>query len=480
MWWWKQKIHSSWFIAVASAGFTVGVIAALWLHTNFWFALVSGAAMFFGFIISRRYMLLVVLAASFVVGVGYGSAHYSERQLYKQWIGQSVHVTGRIKEDPSLSSSGSTSVQLDNVTVNGVKTAGFVYIGARSPGDIKRGDVIEVDGVAKEGFAQFPIMLSVQKLSGVKRSPTADIGRQARDWFADKVRIGIPEPAASLGVGFLTGQKSSLPEDLSEALRIAGLTHIVVASGYNLTILVQLARKLLLRASKYTATVSAGLMIVLFMAMTGLSPSMARAGLVSAMSLLAWYYGHSFHPFILLPLAAALTVIVQPSYAWGDMGWQLSFASFFGVMFVSPLLHAYFFGDSQPGAIRQVLGETLSAHLVTMPIVAIGFGVLSNVAIVANLLVVPFVPLAMLLTFVSGMGGIFLASFAPGLIEIIALPATWLLNYMITVTRIVSDIPWAQSEVTLDAMAWGIYAIVIVTACFWMQQKTSYQFGAAG
>ena len=473
MWWIYQKVHTSWFIALGSSGFVIGVIAALLMSLHFAWALVSIGTILVSIIIGRRFMLGVVLLASVVLGISYGSAHYSERHIYRRWIGVTVAVRGRVKEDPSRTASGSVSLQLDAVSINGAKVSGFVYIGARSPGEVKRGDIVEATGVPKEGFAQFPIMLSVQRLDSVERAPTADLGRQLRDWFADKVRLGIPEPAASLGIGFLTGQKSALPDDLSDALRVVGLTHIVVASGYNLTILVQLARKTLLRASKYTAVVSATLMILLFMAMTGLSPSMARAGLVSAMSLLAWYYGHSFHPFILLPFAAALTVILQPNYAWGDMGWQLSFASFFGVMVVSPLLHAYFFGRDPPGTVRQVLGETISAHIVTMPIIAISFGVVSNVAVLANLLVVPLVPLAMLLTFVTGMAGII---FAP-IVSLVAIPATLLLNYMVFVARIVADIPWAQSNMQLPVAAWLVYGGGVVLACAWMWRKTQYHFG---
>jgi competence protein ComEC len=275
-----------------------------------------------------------------------------------------------------------------------------------------------------------------------------------------------------LGIGFLTGQKSALPEDLSDALKIAGLTHIVVASGYNLTILVQMARKLFLKVSKYLSAVFSGVMITAFMAITGLSPSMTRAGLVSSLSLMAWYYGHSFHPFVLLPFAAAITVAIQPSYIWGDMGWQLSFSAFAGVMFVAPLLQAYFFGEKAPGVFRQILGETIAAHAVTMPIIALGFGTVSNVAIIANVLVVPLVPLAMLLTFICGLLSVFSIPFA----WVISVPTTWLLGYMTSVATFVSELDWAQSEISSSGWVWLLYAVVLVLACFWMWRATKYRF----
>jgi competence protein ComEC len=192
------------------------------------------------------------------------------------------------------------------------------------------------------------------------------------------------------------------------------------------------------------------------------------------MSLMAWYYGRAFHPFVLLPLAAAITVIMQPSYVWGDLGWQLSFAAFAGVMIVAPLVQRYFFGEKEPGVFRQVFGETIAAHLVTVPIIALSFGTISHVAIIANLLVVPLVPLAMLLTFIVGI----LAIANVPLSMLIAEPASWLLGYMVTVARFVSELEWAQSELTIPSWWWIVYVALIGGMCVWIWKVTRFRFGA--
>jgi len=211
-------------------------------------------------------------------------------------------------------------------------------------------------------------------------------------------------------------------------------------------------------------------MIASFVAMTGLSPSMTRAGLVSSLSLLTWYYGRQFHPFVLLPFAAAITVLWQPSYAWGDVGWQLSFAAFAAVMIVGPLLQRYFFGEKEPGMIRQVLGETVAAHIVTIPIVVPVFGLLSNVAIPANILIVPLVPLAMLLTFIVGVTALTIPSIA----EIVGLPATWLLHYMTYTAQTLAGLPWAQTPVVPPGWLIAAYIALLVAACVYMQRKTGF------
>jgi competence protein ComEC len=468
-WWLRQYIHSSWGIAVLCAAFVFGVWLALLLRVPAWLGVAVLPLVAISFLHLRVYMVPIVACGGLCVGLGYGSAALGERDAYNDYIGQTVQLSGKVKEDPSRNSSGQLSLQLDTVRIGEVALPGSVLVSIPIS-DIKRGDIISVRSVLKAGFGSFPATMSRATLVSAVRPVPGDIGRGVRDWFADKVRASIPEPQASLGIGFLTGQKTALPEDLSDALKIAGLTHIVVASGYNLTILVRMARRLFVRLSKYLAAVSSGVMITMFMAVTGLSPSMTRAGLVSGLSLLAWYYGHRFHPLVLLPFAGAITVSMQPSYVWGDLGWQLSFAAFAGVMIVAPLLQQYFFGQKEPGVFRQILGETIAAHTVTVPIIAIGFGVISNVAVIANVLVVPLVPLAMLLTFISGIWTIVGLPF----IWLIATPTTWLLAYMTNVATFVSELSWAQSEIQVQPWIWGIYVIVLGLACLWMSRATRY------
>jgi competence protein ComEC len=468
-WWLRQLVHSSWGIAVLCATFVFGVWLALLLRVPPWLGVAVIPLVAASFFHLRVYVLPILACAGLLVGLGYGSAALGERDAYDAYIGSVVELTGRVKEDPSRTDTNQLSIQLDTVSVGSEKLPGSVLVNTANV-DIKRGDIIQVSSLLKPGFGSFPASMSRANLISAIRPVPGDVGRVVRDWFADKVRRFIPEPQASLGIGFLTGQKSALPSDLSDALKIAGLTHIVVASGYNLTILVRMARRLFVRVSKYLAALSSGMMITMFVAVTGLSPSMTRAGLVSGLSLLAWYYGHRFHPLILLPFAAAITVAIQPSYVWGDLGWQLSFCAFAGVMIVAPLLQTYFFGAKEPGVIRQILGETIAAHIVTVPIIAIGFGVISNVAVIANILVVPLVPLAMLLTFITGLWSIAGIPFE----WIIATPTTWLLAYMTNVATFVSELSWAQSEIQLEMWAWGIYVVAVTGACIWMTRATKY------
>lgn len=476
MQWWmvRRRVHVSWLIACLSVAVVIGVILAQWWNGWSHVAWVLLALGMMTVVFWRRnvYFIPLLVITGLLIGLWRGSVDQSQLVVYENLYDHKATVAGRVTDDPDVGKTGETLLRLSDVRIDAHETAGNMWVGASSvKAEIKRGDVVTVSGKLQEGFGSFVASMYRAEVLKVERPVPGDVARQVRDWFADAVRTAVPEPQASLGIGYLVGQRRALPPELSEALVIAGLTHIVVASGYNLTILVRLARRLFVKVSKYLAALSASVMIFAFVAVTGASPSMTRAGLVAGLSLAAWYYGRKFHPLVLLPFAAAVTVLLNPAFAWNDLGWQLSFASFAGVMIVAPLLQAYFFGDKKPGTVRQILGETVAAQLVTLPILLLAFGQFSNVAIIANLLILPLVPLAMLLTFVAGIG----ALIVPGLAGMIGLPAAWLLGYMTSVAQYLAGLPWAQAEIEIQSWhAWLMYGIV-VAGCLYTWRATKFK-----
>lgn len=387
-----------------------------------------------------------------------------------KYYGQHVEISGRVTEDVDITK-GTIRMKLDDLQVNGTEQSGVVWTSvgeSKLAKQILRSDRVILEGMLDAGFATFNGVSYRAEIKKVIREDNADIARDFRDWFADGVRQVIPEPEASLGVGYLVGQKRGLPDDLTEALMIVGLTHIVVASGYNLTILVRLARRLFEKVSRYMALAASSTLVLAFMFVAGFSPSMTRAGLVAGLSLVVWFYGRNIHPVVLLFFAAAISILIEPSYIWGDVGWLLSFGSFAGVLILAPLLQSYFFGEARPSILRQVVGETLSAQLATLPLIMFIFGTVSYVAIIANVLVLPLIPLAMLLVFLCG---ILSFIFMP-LAALVAIPTTWLLQYMVWVANGLSSFSWSYQEISISfAMAILLY-LALAALIFWLWRGT--------
>lgn len=459
---------------MACIGVVLGLILAAlpdigWLADWQWLAI---GLVLIGFCWWRkwRWLLGVALIGGMLVGLSRGALDMESRAQYAAIIGETVTLRGVVSEDIDTNERGNILVRLADIELAGRYMPAKVWVTIARAGTIRRSDSITIHGQLSEGFGSFAASMYRAELIEVERPVPGDVALDVRESFGGSVRQAVSDPAASLGMGYLTGERRSLPEGLDAALRTAGLTHIVVASGYNLTILIRFVKRWFEKRSRFLTIFLSGLLIAGFIAVTGLSPSMSRAGLVAGLALTAWYFGRRFHPLTLLALAAAVTGLIEPSYVWGDLGWQLSFAAFAGVMLLAPLAQAYFFGSEKPNWLRQILGETISAQLMTAPLLLYSFGYISNVAVIANALVLPLVPLAMVMTFVTGLVSYVNSSVA----AVVGLPTQWLLDYMVWVAMYTANLSWAITEVQLPL--WGAVTcfVIIGAACWWMWRATGY------
>jgi competence protein ComEC len=478
--WLLKKVHISWLIAAASFGIIIGCALCAFISPasfadSAW--LVVAVALFGVCCVRRlRILLMIALVAGIMTGLYRGSVTKQAFLAYKLYYGKNVVLQGKISEDASYGAHGDQRLRLGDIITNNQSLKGNVWISLEAPADIKRGDNVILKGLLNEGFGNLQATMFRAQVQQINRPHPGDVGRQFRDWFSSGIARAVPAPEVSLGEGYLTGQKNALPDTLQQQIRIAGLTHVVVASGYNLVILVIFARAIFRRVSKYLAALAGGSMIVGFMLITGLSPSMSRAGLVAGLGLLTWYYGRKVHPLVLLSFAAAVTLLLQPSYIWGDVGWYLSFSAFAGVIMLAPLLHHYFWGAAKrPGMLRELIVTTVSAQVMTLPIIVFTFGQYSLYGLLANILVLPVVPFAMLATFVAGLGGLLV----PALAGVFGLPATVLLKYCIIVIEKIANLPGAQGDITFTIGPLVFCYSLIIAGVVWLWHQTKHNFRAS-
>lgn len=425
------------------------------------------------FVVSLRRKLVVavpaIIAAGLLVGIWRGTQIHDALQLYNRYMGQKVTLTGTLADDSTYGDKGQRDMRLYNVKLNGRSPPGVVRVTSFALEQPRRGDSVRVTGKLYDGFGNYQAAIYFGDLHITQVNK--DIFELARRDFAAGVYSNLSDTQASLGLGILVGIKTQLPDAVNNQLKMLSLTHIVVASGYNLTVLVRVARRLFERRSKFqTAAVGAALMVG-FVVITGFSASMGRAALVSGLSLAAWYYGRRIHPIILLLFSAAITAALNPMYVWGDIGWWLSFLAFTGVLVLAPLLQTMFYGKKRPKLIGQLLLETTAAQLLTTPIMLAIFGNLSVLGLFANVLVVPLVPLAMLATAITGS----LAVFTP-IAAYAALPASWLLGYMLQVISFLASVSWAAVPIKVDwPIMVGLYlACIVCMVAIWRRTKHDF------
>ncbi len=400
------------------------------------------------FVPKRRLIsLLAVLVVSFTVGMWRGSMLFNQVGQYQKLYDTPITVFARVADDAGKNRRGQLEFMVDSVVLGKNQLPGNLQVSTYQDVVVHRGDRVAVSarlrsakGTSRQGY------LSAAKV-GVLEKNTSWLESFRSKFFAATNGV-LDEPYSTLGLGYLVGLRANIPQMLSDQLAMTGLTHIIAVSGYNLTIIVQAVRKLLGKHSAYQSVVAAGLLLAGFIAVAGGSPSINRAAVVCVFSLLAWYFGRRFQPSVLLLLSGALTGLANPLYIWGDPGWYLSFLAFAGVLMLAPLLSEVFFHDKPPPMLVGILIETLSAQLLTLPYVLYLFGEVSVIAPLANILVLPLIPLIMLGVFMAGC----LALFVPSLAAAMALFPQSLLALQIWIIEYLSQLSFAKLAISLSAL----------------------------
>lgn len=285
----------------------------------------------------------------------------------------------------------------------------------------------------------------------------------------------IPEPQSALLNGILLGTGNLLPPDLEEDFRRTGLTHIIVISGYNISILagilVSLSEPL---AGRRRAVYIALAGILLFVLLVGPDPPVIRAAIMGALYLIVdRLLGRPYFAIGSLFLAGMLMTLVQPTALW-DIGFQLSFMATLSLMiFAEPLTNGFqkrlnrWFERKVVklimGFISDALIITLAAQLLTVPLIAFYFKQISLISLVANFLVLPVQPAIMVLGGLATLIGLFVLALA----QPFAWGAWFFLSYVTGVIGLLARIPWASIPINLSGEGlFFIYASLLSVAWY--------------
>ncbi len=204
------------------------------------------------------------------------------------------------------------------------------------------------------------------------------------------------EPQSSLISGILVGTKSSLDKDIKEDLQNTGLTHIISVSGYNFTIIFTfllylsnyLNRRLLLYLSIPT--------MFLYLLIVGITNLPAlRAMFMILFIVIGQILGRRHNIYLILFLSLALILIEYPLY-WQNISLQLSFGATIGLFIIADKFKRML--SKLPDSINEIVSATLGVLVITTPITIFIFDKFSLVSILSNLIVLPLIPLATLLS----------------------------------------------------------------------------------
>lgn len=221
---------------------------------------------------------------------------------------------------------------------------------------------------------------------------------------------GIPAREGALARGFVLGEDDGIDERTTDDFRRSGLSHLLAVSGQNVALLALLAMPVLAALGMPLGTRLVWLLglIAVYVPLAGAGPSIQRAGIMGALSVLATLAGRRSSRLYALTVAAAVLLAIEPRIA-ADIGWQLSFAAVLGILiFAAPLRAAL--GDrlGMRGWRRPLIdgvAMTIAATIATAPLIAFHFEAVSTLTLLANLLALPAVAPAMWLGMLAAAAG---------------------------------------------------------------------------
>jgi competence protein ComEC len=272
----------------------------------------------------------------------------------------------------------------------------------------------------------------------------------ARRPLGEALERALPEPESALARGILLGQRAAIPDDLTDDLNRAGISHLIAISGQNVAIVAGvLVASLAWLIGRRPATAAAILLIWLYAVFVGASPSVLRAAVMATVMLGAALSGRPGSSLGAVTLAGALLVAWRPLIV-DDVAFQLSFAATLGIILaVRPLQERLqrcvaWLPGGLPTLLAENLAITTAASVAVLPVIAGSFGRVSLVALPANLLAAPAFVLALGGSLLTAVAGLVSSNLGVAVGQFAYLP----LAYLIWLGESLAGLPLATVEVS--------------------------------
>lgn len=268
--------------------------------------------------------------------------------------------------------------------------------------------------------------------------------------FLNGLATTLPEPYASLAGGVVIGGKSGLGKELQDAFIRSGLVQIIVLSGYNVMVVAEwiMAALASIKISRRWGSIAGAIAILIFVGIAGASATALRAMLMAFVALFARGTGRTYAAGRALLFVVFLMLVWNPLYLVFDPGFGLSVAATAGLIWLAPIIEMYLV-RIKSDFWKQSLATTLAAQVAVLPLLLYDTGNLSLVAIPANLITMPVVPLAMGLSVLAGFAGMLFSAIAPTLSIALAYPAYTANAYLIFIAQKAATLPFAAFTLPL-------------------------------
>lgn len=487
-----------------SLGFLAGVFLRSFSHLAWPFALFSCfLAVCILFCISfarpKRGALIAAAVACAAFGLGIlrmDSAALVGDPALSAELDRKVVLMGTVVAEPDVrEKSARLRVRAQELFVSGATTtvdAGVLVVAPVHSG-LAYGDIIRAEGtlllpepfdtdagrtfnypmfLAKDGILYTLAFAEVERVGEAWVNPAKAGAIWLKHTYLGGLGQVLSEPEAGLAGGITVGDKRSIGQELSDTFLKVSLIHIVVLSGYNMTVVINGAAHVFSFLPRYGKFALSGGIVALFILMTGGAASATRAGAMALLATYARLTGRTFLALRVLTVVALAMVLWNPYLLAFDPGFQLSILATCGLILFTPLISARLPFLTERFGMREIVASTIGTQMSVLPLLLWQNGNLSLVSIPANLFALIAVPSAMLFTLAAAISGIALGPWGVPL----ALPALILLKYIIFVANFFANVPFASLTVPAFGIWWMVAAYALLLAGYaYIQKKNGGQ-----
>ena len=206
----------------------------------------------------------------------------------------------------------------------------------------------------------------------------------------------------ALGISYLTGNKDELTALQKDNMVNAGVMHLIAVSGTHLAIIAGILSLIFKHFSIISKTYFVLIFCFIYAMMIGVGPSILRAlvGLVLMMTIK--YFGRNVSVYRVMAIIVSTCLIIRPEFV-KQIGFWLSVLAYFAIVKIVPLATRYFYGTKdglkdlyrRPGFLAKSLISSIVISVVTLPIGLYCFGKFTWLSILANIVLLPSLPIVM-------------------------------------------------------------------------------------
>ncbi len=293
---------------------------------------------------------------------------------------------------------------------------------------------------------------------------SALLGRWKEDMI-HRLEMFVSSPNDALASGMLFGA-STMSSEFIQLFRVAGLSHIVVLSGFNIAIVIASVLFVLQFLPLVLRIFLASMSVIIFVVMVGAEASVVRATLMAFIGLLATVLGRPYVAKQALIISFLFIILYEPYSLLHDVSLHLSFLATAGIIYLTPISEKIF-ARVATVSVKEMYVTTFSAYVITVPYICYVFGSVSIYALLANLLALPLVPIAMLLSLL-----VVLASYVSSTLSLmIGFVDSVILSVIRAIAETVGYLPFSYFSITISFQMASVLYLGLLGGVLYLERK---------